>query len=213
MIFNYGIPSYARPQCKTVDTLLKAGVKTENIYVSLQDESQITEYKKWHPDVNFLFRKADCAAGNRNTILAHVPLPLILLDDDISSITIKLPGRNFKSAYEKERWLPILEKAITVAKENRCSIIGIAPTANSIIAANRRQYSFDVLLQGSFLVVLETIRFDDRWKMCEDFELSLRTIRHGHTMRINHMSVNKPRNGTNSGGMHELYGGGIYLCG
>ena len=66
-----------------------AGVPAENIYVSLQKDEQLNEYRAVHPHVNYICREADCAAGNRNTLIDAVGAPLILLDDDITSFVVK----------------------------------------------------------------------------------------------------------------------------
>lgn len=206
MIFRYGIPSYKRPQCKTVDMLVRAGVDKSNIYVSLQDHSQLEEYKAVHPDIHYIVRNADCAAGNRNTLMDELGAPIVLMDDDLSSVAIKYAGRNFKSIYNKDEWEQILEQAIAEAKENNCVIIGVAANTNDIIAKNRRKYDYDSLLQGSFLVVLEQLRFDESWKAIDDYELSLRVIANNrHTLRINTMSACKRQNCTNQGGCYEVY--------
>jgi hypothetical protein len=57
--------------------------------------------------------------------------------------------------------------------------------------------------------MLEPIKFNEKWKMVEDYEIALRTIRRGgHTLRSNWLSVRKPKNGTNKGGLHERYASG-----
>lgn len=206
MTLRYGIPSYKRPECKTVDMLINAGVSRENIFVSLQDGRQLEQYKAVHPNIQYIVRHADCAAGNRNTLLETIGAPLVLLDDDIRAIAIKHKGGNFKRAATTAEFEPVIEAAIQQARENKCSIVGFAATTNDLIARNREEYSYDVLLQGSLLVVLNgDIRFDERWKMVEDYELSLRTILRSHTIRANYVSAFKPTNGTNVGGLHDRY--------
>ena len=209
MLLRYGIPSYKRPECKTVDMLINAGVSCENIYVSLQDESQLEQYKAVHPDIQYVVRQADCAAGNRNTLLEALGAPLVLLDDDIRAIAIKQTDSNFKRAITREEFEAVIEAAIIRGQENKCSVVGFADTTNNLVARGREEYSYDVLLQGSFLVVLSgDIRFDERWKMVEDYELSLRTILQSHTLRSNYVSAFKPQNGTNAGGLHDRYENG-----
>lgn len=206
MTLRYGIPSYKRPECKTVDMLVNAGVDKKNIYVSLQDEAQLEEYKAVHTDIQYIVRKADCAAGNRNTLLDSIGTPIVLMDDDLSSVAIKCPGSNFKSVYDRDTWEKELLQAIQEAQENGCVLIGVAANTNDIIAKNRRKYDYDTLLQGSFLIVLEPMRFDERWKAIDDYELSLRVIANNkHTLRINTMSACKRSNCTNKGGCYEVY--------
>ncbi len=206
MVLRYAIASYKRPQCKTVDTLICAGVPCENIYVSLQDDAELGKYKATHPDIQYIVRCADSAAGNRNTLIEAVGAPLVLLDDDITSICIKKQNTNFSIISDRLKWEEEIYSAILHGADNKCGIVGVAPTSNNMIAKRRKKYSYDVLLQGSFLIILDkNIRFDEKWKMCEDYELSLRTILHSHTLRANYISANKPTNGSNQGGLHDRY--------
>lgn len=206
---KFGIPSYHRPECKTVDTLIAGGIDPSDIFVALQGKKEVERYKELHPNVNFLLREADCAAGNRNTLIDALETPFVLLDDDITSIAEKLPGGNFRGAEWRKIVSDRIPRAIETAEENGCQIIGIAPTTNSMVARGRGEYSYDCVLQGSFLVMLEPIKFNEKWKMVEDYEIALRTIRRGgHTLRANWLSVRKPKNGTNQGGLHERYASG-----
>lgn len=205
----YCIASYNRPECVTVDTLLKAGICDKDIYVSLQKEDQEAQYKAVHPTINYIVREADCAAGNRNTLIDEVGTPLILMDDDIRAFAVKKRGENFKRVEKFEDFSQMMDKAIAHAQFNKCALVGIAANTNDLVARAREEYSVDVLLQGSFLVVIGGgVRFDERWKMVEDYELSLRVILKSHTLRANYLSVIKPKNGENAGGLHERYAAG-----
>lgn len=205
----FGIPSYKRPECKTIDMLLGYGIAPNDIYVSLQTEEEVDQYKAIHPTVNYIFREADCAAGNRNTLLMTIGAPIALLDDDITSMAVKLPGHNFRRLEDGKSLLNGISEITDIAKENKCSLVGIAATTNDIIARSRERYTFDCLLQGSFLIFLDTVLFNEKWKMVEDYEISLRIIRQGrHILRANAFSANKPKNGTNLGGLHDRYANG-----
>lgn len=202
----FGIPSYKRPECKTVDTLLSLGIPAKDIRVGLQDWTQLDDYVAVHPQIQYIVKSADCAAGNRNTLIDALEKPLILLDDDVTSFAVKKPGHNFKTEKDGTALLRMYEEMIAVAEENHCGIIGCSPTTNDIIAKRRPEYSFDCLLQGTFLIILGEIRFNDKWKMVEDYEICLRYIRRGgHTLRANRLACNKPQNGSNDGGLHERY--------
>ena len=206
---TFGIPSYKRPECKTIDMLFGYGISADDIYVSLQSKSEVDLYKAVHPTVHYVYREADCAAGNRNTLLMTVGAPIVLLDDDITSIAVKLPGHNFRRLNDGKTLLNGISEITDLAKENKCAIAGVAATTNDLIARSRERYSFDCLLQGSFLIFLEDILFNEKWKMVEDYELSLRVVRSGkHILRANGFSANKPKNGTNPGGLHDRYASG-----
>lgn len=202
----YGIASYKRPECKTIDLLNSLGVENNRIFVALQDESEIEKYKAFHKDVNYIVRKADCAAGNRNTLIQRLPKPLVLLDDDLKAFVIRRNGQNFKRMTTADEVENELEIAIEEARLNKCEMIGFSATENNMVARARPDFSYDVLLQGSMLIALGDTEFDENWKMVEDYEISLRIIhRNGHTIRANQISAIKPKNGTNEGGLHERY--------
>ena len=203
----YGIASYRRPECKTVKTLVAAGVSKKDIVIAVQDRSDYEEYRKKHSGVNIIFREADSAAGNRNTLLKEIhDRPLCLLDDDIVSFGVY--GHNFK--VDTEKALELLNDVYSSAKRNACALAGISATSNSIVARARSDESIDVLLQGSVLLFLDDgLFFDERFKMVEDYELCLRAIYGSkHTLRNNRIVANKPQNGTNEGGLHERYARG-----
>lgn len=205
----FGIPSFKRPECRTIETLLSAGVEESKIFVSLQEEEDLPAYKEKHPGVNYLFRRADCAAGNRNTIVELLEdRPLCLLDDDIVSFSTY--DEHGKFITNTERGIKKIEETCSFAQQNGISIAGVAPTNSNIIARGRKRYSVDVVLQGSVLIFTKNgIFFDDRYKMVEDYELCLREMcKGGRTIRNNYVCANKPKNGTNKGGMHERYENG-----
>lgn len=200
----YGIASYHRPECRTVRTLLEAGVSKSNIVISVQDDDDYAEYRRRHKGIAIVYREADSAAGNRNTLLKEIKeRPLCLLDDDIVSFGVY--GKNFK--VNTPEALSALEGVCASAKKNGCTIAGIAATGNSIIARARSAESIDVLLQGSVLLFMDDKTFfDERFKMVEDYEICLKAIYGGqHTLRDNRLVANKPQNGTNAGGLHDRY--------
>ena len=203
----FGIASYHRPECKTIKTLLAMGIPKNDIVVSLQDKNDIERYKANYPDIRFLFREADSAAGNRNTILDSVKeRPICLLDDDIVSFCFRfVEKRTF--LVDNQKFLQEIYKIADEAIRNKCVLAGISPTDNNLVAEKRDEYTADCLLQGSVLLFFDDdLRFDSRFKMVEDYELSLRVIYGGgHILRGNHVCANKPKNGTNKGGLHDRY--------
>ena len=201
----FGIASYHRPKCQTIQTLLNTGVKKSDIVVSLQDKEDIPKYKANYPDITFIYGKADSAAGNRNTLLRNIQeRPICLLDDDIVSFCSLTDDGRF--IVDNAKSLSKIAKIFEFRDEN-ILIGGIAPTHNNIHARKRPEISVDVLLQGSVLFVYaKDFYFDEAFKMVEDYEISLRAIYSGkHTARWNFVCANKPQNGTNEGGLHERY--------
>lgn len=203
----YGIASYRRPECRTIRTLLEAGVKREDIVISTQCLEDYKEYKERH-GLETLYRKTDCAGGNRNTILKEFSgQDILLLDDDITGFVVYNGERFLKNDsmfIEKVSWM------FEFARKNGATLIGTSATTNNLCRRNRYQYDFKVLLQGTVMgSVKGNARFDEKFKMVEDYEISLREIKSGGlTMRFNDFSAYKPKNGTNKGGMHERYANG-----
>lgn len=205
----YGIASYHRPECRTIKTLLDAGVAKTDIVVAVQDEQDFIVYKQKHPDINIIFREADSASGNRNTLLSAInERPVCLLDDDVSSFCVFTKDGRF--LVNTPMALKTLLEVADIAKANNCPIAGVAPTANGIVARSRPEVNVDVLLQGTVIIMLSPdLRFDERFKMVEDYEIALRVICAGkHTLRYNYIAASKPKNGTNKGGLHDRYASG-----
>ena len=202
----YGIASYKRPECKMVRTLLESGVKKEDIIVSTQTEDDYNEYKN-RVECEVIFAKKDSAAGNRNTILNYVDRPVILLDDDVIGFYKFLGGKWQK---DTTGGLASLEGMFKTAEENGCCLYGVSANTNGIITRNRYEFDINTLFQGTVLGVLDSkIRFNESWKMVEDYELCLRLIRKGaRLLRANYISAGKPKNGSNAGGLHERYAQG-----
>lgn len=203
----YAIASYHRPKCRTVKALLDADVPKENIVISLQDESEIEEYKKYHDDIKIIYRKGSCLSENRNTILDEIPeRPICLLDDDITSFCY-YDKKNSKFITDTKKSLSMIDDLTKISIENNCEFFGISANANAIITANRPEISIDILCQGTVLIMLsDSLRYDVKQKMVQDYEICLRTIYQGkHLLRGNYIAANKPQNGTNEGGLHDEY--------
>lgn len=203
---KFGIPSYHRPACRTIKTLLDAGVPKDDIVVSVQTAEDYEQYAELHKGIEIIYEAKDCAAGNRNTILNYVDAPIWLLDDDLTGFSYYT--NNFH--VETKRALEAMEELVQVAEDKAAALVGLASTNSNIIAKNRSKYSYDCLLQGSALFVNDRgIRFNDNWKMVEDYELSLRVVSlGGKIIRANYICANKPQNGSNDGGLHDRYASG-----
>ena len=87
------------------------------------------------------------------------------------------------------------------------SLAGVSATTNGMNARKYPDNTVDVVLQGTVLIVFDKdIRFDESFKMVEDYELCCKVIYRGkHTLRYNYLAANKPKNGAEQGGMHERY--------
>lgn len=202
----YGIPSYRRPECRTVGTLLENGVNAEDIIVSVQTEEDYAEYSRSGLGVTIIKGEADCAAGNRNTILRNCSRPIVLLDDDISSFGV-WDGKTYRK--DTRGVLNGILRLIEYGQD-KTSCIGISPSSNGMVRQGRPIWQKNVLLQGTFLIVFDkSVLFDENFKMLEDYEYSISLVKKARgTLRFNNYVALKPSNGTNKGGMHERYENG-----
>lgn len=205
---KYGIASYHRPECKTVATLLKEGVKPSEIIISTQTLEDYEQYRqRWSSmGVEVIYREVSNAAGNRNTILLYCPeRPIVLFDDDITSFAIGNKKENFRKRESGEA----LERIQQIATLDY-DLIGCSESTSNLNMQKRPMVSTNVLLQGSFLIIKNSwIRFNESYKCLDDYELTLRALRNGlRVARYNYFATNKPKNGTNKGGCYEQYANG-----
>ena len=199
---KYGIASFGRSDCGTVKTLLKAGIKKEDIVISVQTEDDYKTYKEKH-DVEVIYSPNDCAGGNRNNILKNIDGDICLLDDDITSFSY---WNGEKYVRDTQKTLELLLKSLNEIVDD-VAIIGIAASGNGMVRKGRDSVSYLTPLQGTVLIIKDkSLLFDERWKMVEDYEISLRVINTGRTtIRLNDYVANKPKNGSNKGGLHKRY--------
>ena len=201
---KYGIASYHRPKCRTVTTLLNEGVQPSDILISTQTKGDYEQYKKSYQDkgTTVLFREATNSAANRNTILMNcAERPIVLLDDDITSFVLGNRTENFRKRKNGE--------AIAIIQEIsklHFDLIGCSETTSNLYKRKRLPISTNVLLQGSFLIVNSTqLFFNEQYEMLVDYELTLRAIKNGFNVaRYNYLGTNKPKNGTNTGGITSV---------
>lgn len=207
----YGIASYNRLALRTLKTLREAGIPISDVFVSVQTKKDLQAYREAHPEIadHIIYRKNDCAAGNRNTLLEMIDKrPICLLDDDITGFSVADDGKTFKK--NTKAGLELIESLPEVMDKNGITVAGISATANSLILRNRTEYSVDTVLQGTVIIVNDnTTRFNEKYKMVEDYELSLRMIYRGDSLiRANYVAATKPKNGSNLGGLHNRYASG-----
>lgn len=203
---KYGIASYKRPKCRTVSTLLKAGIDKSDICIAVQTQEDYERYSEIHEGIKIIYEPNDCAAGNRNTILDYANAPIWLLDDDLTGFSYYT--NNFH--VETKRALDAMEELAQLAQDKAAALVGLANTNSNIIAKGRSRYSYDCILTGGAVFINDCgIRFNENWKMIEDYELSLRVISlGGKIIRANYICPNHPANGSNEGGLHDRYATG-----
>lgn len=198
-----GIPSYKRPQCLTVKTLLDAGVEKGDIYIGVQTVEDYEAYKEMHDGIEIILGKADCCAGNRNNLVSALGAPIILMDDDITGFAV-WDGKNFKKDTETA-----IRELLACSERYKCALLGISPSTNGLVRAGRNSVSRDTLVQGSFMVLNVDERFNENYKVIDDYELSCSLVKKGlPVLRLNNFAVIKKKNTETEGGCFEQYKNG-----
>lgn len=183
------IPSYHRSDgISTLD--LFAGVGRENIVVSTQTEEDYEAYKRAHGDrATIIFRPCDCVGGNRNTLLQWCEdrgiSDAVMLDDDIEAFLL-MDGTRITNLGTLMR---IITRCQSKAVETGAQLWGGYPVANPFFMKKRVRPRCIVI--GTILGFTDTsVRFDERFRTKEDYELSLRLIsRGGNVLRFDYLAM------------------------
>lgn len=223
-MIKYGIASYHRPECKTLKTLLKLGIDKSNITISLNDINDYNTYKELYKDIRVIYKEGNCVANNRNNLLENhnVGDKLIILDDDITSFRRWLPN-NENSKYgklhkieTKEELEEILEDCFKETQKLGNNKFGIYAISNTMMIKGTIEtqglYSINKMFQGCFcgFIVDENTRYDNDFRVLDDYELVLRDIKQGkYVLRRNDLVSDTPKMGSSSGGYYNLYRQGI----
>lgn len=197
------IPSYKRPECLTVNTLISAGIAPEDIYIGVQTEDDYEAYKALHSEVNFIKGEADCCAGNRNNLVSALGTPLILMDDDITGFAM-WDGKDFKRNTEQA-----IKELVEIAEKTKYALVGISPSSNGLVRQGRKTASYDTLIQGSFMILRANRRFNINYKVIDDYEMSCAMVKdHLPVLRLNNYCAIKKGNTKTKGGCYEQYQNG-----
>lgn len=206
-----GIPSYKRPEgCKTLDYLEKIGFPRERIMLSVQTQEDEAAYIKSGVAARvgiFLFNKADSAAGNRNTILDHMPegAKVVLMDDDIVNLDALDAAHKtgLRAVETTKEFEAIVERGFRLAEKNRTPCWGVYPVRNAYFMSDGYTGRNIVTTQVMGLIPGKKIRFADALKTKEDYELCCRIIRrYGACVRLNDVTINAPKS---KGGCEEAW--------
>lgn len=220
----YGIASYHRPECRTLQTLLKLGVDKENITISLNDKDDYEEYKERYKDIRVIYREGNCVAHNRNNLLDNHNIgdKLIILDDDVTCFRRWTP-ENENSQYgklitikTKEELEDILEDCFKETEKIGNNKFGIYAISNTMMIKNTIEsqglYSINKMFQGCFcgFIVDKESRYDGEFRVLDDYELVLRDIKDGKfILRRNDLLSETPKMGSSKGGYFDLYKQGV----
>lgn len=199
-----GIPSYKRPNLKTISFLGNAFDKSE-IVIGTQTEYEYEQYSKlWGNIATVIFGSAKSAAGNRNNILDYVQengtTEILFLDDDISYVRtindLKLKGAQFRE---------LVERCFSVCRKNNVILFGGYTCSNKLMMSNTAKPN---IIDGMLMGLLDTsIRFDLNFTTKEDYELSLRLMSKGkRVVRFNSFAAQAES--CSKGGCEDIRNGG-----
>ena len=175
------IPSYKRSEeQKTLAYLESMGVEKEKIYISTQSKEDYEIYQeKYGERANIIYGEGDCVSDNRNNILNNFPKgeEIVMLDDDLFFIG-KLKNKKI-TPFEKEELFSFLEDAFSYCKKNNALIWTGYPAENGyFMSATIDKRNFGV---GCIMGIINSdYRFNREYKIKEDFEICLHTMKDGY---------------------------------
>lgn len=193
------IPSFRRAdKLKTVPYLQRCGIPASRIILSLQDEGDYEAYQRYAKDCTIIVNEASNVAQNRNNALSYVRSnfpgeKIVMLDDDVAWLRVMLKEGDRRTAEMRNLSgadiLNFLEFFFAKAAENECQIWGGYPIDNPFFMRKKAQRN--VLLIGSIMGFLDdSLYFDERFALKEDYELCLRIIRNGGgVLRFNYLAI------------------------
>lgn len=203
------IPSYKR--AGTVEGY--EYFKTAKIVVP---EAQRDEYASFYDVKRLIVIPDDCDGSigkKRNWILANIPRPLLMIDDDVSGVTMTEGGEAFKVTGKAQQMIPVESKAVSgiidnifnMAFEAGCVMCGINVNTDG---RNYQQYvpfSFKNMILGPFCGHLDhDLKYDLRMGSKEDYDMCLQVLnKHRKIFRSNKYAYNC-KHGDNKGGIVSM---------
>lgn len=173
------IPSYQRAgRASTIDFLRGGVYGCEDIIVSTQTEDDYQAYKKAYAGkATIIYREGNSVGDNRNTLLEWAQKNgvsfAVMLDDDVKSIRF-INGSRATTAKQVHE---LFVRCFRIASGEGSPLWGCYPCDNRL---SMKPSVKCTLLTGACMGFLDmSIRFDNRYRIKEDYELSLRLMRQG----------------------------------
>ena len=208
MEYKIGIASHHRAKRQlTLDYLEAIGFPRERVIMSVQCEEDRREYQKAGMQERvgeFIFAPASTAAGNRNTLLDHIPRGerIVLMDDDIKGIS-HLEGDHLQQIRTTVELDFMIEMGFSVARKHRAIGFGVYPVHNAYFMS-KGYAERNIVDAGIFALVNTGMRFHTGIATKEDYEFCCRAIRsYGAFIRLNEYAVNSPAG--HKGGCQEAW--------
>ena len=175
----FGIPSYKRPDAQpTLDMLLRLGIKPGNIIISVQTQEDREAYQRYADAARVIYRSGKNKSANANTILDLLPdgSKLVLLDDDIRTISCLTTDRRLRDLDTAEQFASMLKVGFAIARKHRAPGFGLYPVHNAFFMGH--SYSQRNICIGTVLgLVVTKQRFDTRFDVKEDYEYTASAIK------------------------------------
>lgn len=179
--FVFCIPSYKRAfEQLTLDYLESMEINKERIYISTQTKDDFKEYsEKYGQRANIIYNEGTCVGDNRNNILNNFKegTKIVMLDDDLKFIG-KLQNKKLVP-FEKEELLNFIEDAFKCCERNNALIWTGYPVENGFFMSrtiDKRNFGVGCIMG----IINSHYRFNRDYKIKEDFEICLHTMKDGH---------------------------------
>lgn len=201
----FAIPSYKRDfEQLTLDYLENMGVDREHIFISTQTEEDYYKYiEKYSGRANILFKEGSCVSDNRNALLDNFEIgtKIVMLDDDLKYIG-HLVNNKIKP-FEKEELFEFIDDAFNYAEKNHAIVWTGYPVENAYFmkpTIDKKNFGVGCIMG----IIVDKYRFDREFKIKEDFEYCLHTIKDGcNAIRFNFIhAVGKHKS---KGGCEEFW--------
>lgn len=200
---KFAIPSYKRSEEQlTLSYLEEMGYSKDDIYISTQTLDDYNKYsEKYSKRAHIIYNEGNCVSDNRNTLLDYFPegQRIIMLDDDIKYIGT-LKGKKIEP-FTKEELAKFINDAFNYCEKNHALIWGGYPVENYYFM--KRTIDKKNLLIGTILGIINSkYRFNNEFKIKEDFELCLHMMKDGYnSIRFNFLHA--PAKHKTAGGCME----------
>lgn len=183
----FGIPSYKRSEEQlTLNYLEKMGYSKGQIYISTQSIEDYQKYsEKYSKRANIIYNEGSCVSDNRNTLLNNFKkgTKLIMLDDDLSYIG-HLANKKLVP-FTKEELNKFINDAFNLAEKKNALIWTGYPVENAYfmsMSIDNKNFSIGCIMG----FITDNYRFNPEFKIKEDFDICLQTIRDGYNcLRFN----------------------------
>lgn len=171
------IPSYQRAgKVTTLDFLGDAFSKNE-IIIGTQTKEDYEKYREMYDErAIIIFKDGNCVGDNRNSLLEYCQnngiTECLQLDDDIRHIVTKtkqrLKGKEFRN---------LMESCFSLCRSNGITMFGGYCCENPFMMSQTAKPN---VIVGMLCGILDTsLRYDAKFRIKEDYELSLRLMSKG----------------------------------